>query len=260
MIGARLALRRGTGRSAVPVFSTVTGAVVGIAAVCGALVFSASLGNLFSRPSLYGVTWDASVQSLDNDTQAGIRPAISTVASDLLVRAWTAGYAGAPIRIDGISADAIAMSPGSPGLPPARGDAGTPAEARRGDRARGTGPWRPSAAALGESVSVSLGGGQRSEARIVGIAVFPTFSDTLSLGKGSAITAAELRGLLPRGASLPAQDTMLIQFRPGVAPAAGVAALAARLDQRGRSTSSWRPPRLTWRTSGGCRPCRCSWG
>ena len=232
MIGARLALRRGTGRSAVPVFSTVTGAVVGIAAVCGALVFSASLGHLFSRPSLYGVTWDASVQSLDSDTQAGIRPAIPTVASDLLVRAWTAGYAGAPIRIDGISADSIAMSPGHRGsLQPVVTQGRLPK--RAGEIALGARTLAAVGGRLGETVSVSLGGGQRSEARIVGIAVFPTFSDTLSLGKGSAVTAGELRGLLPRGASLPAQDTMLIQFRPGIAPAAGVAALAARLDQRG---------------------------
>jgi cation transporter-like permease len=86
---------------------------------------------------------------------------------------------------------------------------------------------------LGGNVSVSLGGGQHSRATIVGIAVFPTFSDTLSLGKGSAMTAGELRRLLPRGASLPAQDTLLVRFRPGPAPAASVAALAARLDRHG---------------------------
>jgi hypothetical protein len=80
----------------VPVFSTVTGAIVGVAAVCGALVFSASLANLFSRPSLYGVTWDASVQSLGNDTETGIQPAVSAVASDPLVRAWTTGFAARP--------------------------------------------------------------------------------------------------------------------------------------------------------------------
>jgi putative ABC transport system permease protein len=47
------------------------------------------------------------------------------------------------------------------------------------------------------------------------------------------VTAAELRRLLPPGASLPGEDTMLVRFRPGVAPAAGVAALASRLDRRG---------------------------
>jgi hypothetical protein len=232
MIGVRLALRRGTGRSAVPVFSTVTGAVVGVAAVCGALVFSASLGHLFSRPSLYGVTWDASVQSLDSDTQTGIRPVIPAVASDPLVRAWTTGYAGAPILIDGISADSMAMSPGHRGsLQPVVTQGRLPK--RAGEIALGARTLAAVGGRLGETVSVSLGGGQRSEARIVGIAVFPTFSDTLSLGKGSAVTAGELRRLLPHGASLPAQDTMLIRFRPGVAPATGVAALAARLDRRG---------------------------
>jgi hypothetical protein len=228
MMGVRLALRRGTGRSAVPVFSTVTGAVVGVTAVCGALVFSASLGHLFSRPSLYGVTWDASVQSLGNDTQTGIRPAVPAVASDPLVRTWTTGYAGAPIRIGGISADAMAMSPGHQGsLQPVVTQGRLPQ--RAGEIALGARTLAAVGGRLGETVPVSLGGG-RSEARIVGIVVFPTFSDTLSLGKGSAITTGELRRLLPQGASLPAPDTMLVRFRPGVAPAAGVAALATRLD------------------------------
>jgi hypothetical protein len=232
VMGVRLALRRGTGRSAVPVFSTVTGAVVGVAAVCGALVFSASLGHLFSQPSLYGVTWDASVQSLGSDTQTGIRPAISAVANDPLVQSWTTGYAGAPIRIDGISADSMAMSPGHRGhLQPVVTQGRLPQ--RAGEIALGSRTLAAVGARFGQTVSVSLGGGQRTQARIVGIAVFPTFSDTLSLGKGSAITAGELRRLLPRGASLPAQDTLLVRFRPGMAPAASVAALAARLDRHG---------------------------
>jgi FtsX-like permease family len=232
MMGVRLALRRGTGRSALPVFSTVTGAVVGVAAVSGALVFSASLGHLFSQPSLYGVTWDASVQSLGNDTQTGIQPAVSAVASDPLVGAWATGFAGAPIQIDGTSADAMAMSPGHRGsLQPVVTQGRLPQ--RAGEIALGVRTLAAVGGRLGGTVSVSLGGGQRSEARIVGIAVFPTFSDTLSLGKGSAITAGELDRLLPRGASLPAPDTMLVRFRPGMDPAVGVAALAARLDRRG---------------------------
>jgi ABC-type lipoprotein release transport system permease subunit len=229
MIGVRLALRRGTGRSAVPVFSTVTGAVVGVAAVCGALVFSTSLSYLFSRPSLYGVTWDASVQSLGSD---GIQAAIPAVASDPRVSAWATGYAGAPIRIDGISADSMAMSPGHQGsLQPVVTQGRMPE--RPGEIALGARTLAAVGGRLGGTVSVSLGGGQRLGATIVGVAVFPTFSDTLSLGGGSAVTVGELRRLLPQGVPLPAPDTMLIRFRPGIAPAAGMAALTARLDQLG---------------------------
>ena len=154
------------------------------------------------------------------------------MASDPLVSAWATGYAGAPIRIDGISADSMAMSPGHQGsLQPVVTEGRLPE--RPGEIALGARTLAAVGGRLGESVSVSLGGGQRLGATIVGVAVFPTFSDTLSLGEGSAVTVGELRRLLPQGAPLPAPDTMLIRFRPGIAPAAGMAALAARLDQLG---------------------------
>ena len=46
-----------------PVRSTMASAVVGVAALTGALVFSASLGHLLATPRLYGVTWDAYVSN-----------------------------------------------------------------------------------------------------------------------------------------------------------------------------------------------------
>ena len=63
LLGIRLALQPGAGRTAVPVRSTVASAVVGVAALTGALVFSASLGHLLATPRLYGVTWDAYVSN-----------------------------------------------------------------------------------------------------------------------------------------------------------------------------------------------------
>ena len=69
MLGIRLALQPGAGRTAVPVRSTVASAVVGVAALTGALVFSASLGHLLATPRLYGVTWDAYVS---NTQQHGV--------------------------------------------------------------------------------------------------------------------------------------------------------------------------------------------
>jgi len=43
MIGARFALQAGAGPTALPVRSTIAGAVIGVAALSAALVFSASL-------------------------------------------------------------------------------------------------------------------------------------------------------------------------------------------------------------------------
>ena len=55
MMGARLALQPGAGPTALPVRSTIGGAVVGVAALSAAMVFSASLSHLLATPRLYGV-------------------------------------------------------------------------------------------------------------------------------------------------------------------------------------------------------------
>ena len=59
--------------------------------------------------------------------------------------------------------------------------------------------------------------------------MFPSLSDTLGLGKGSALTVTGLRKLLPPGVPAPPFDTLLVRFQPGAAPQAGVNALASRL-------------------------------
>jgi hypothetical protein len=56
-MGMRLALHRGAGRTAVPVRSALASATVGVAGLCAAIVFSASLSHLLGSPGLYGVTW-----------------------------------------------------------------------------------------------------------------------------------------------------------------------------------------------------------
>ena len=98
MLGIRLALQPGAGRTAVPVRSTVASAVVGVAALTGALVFSASLGHLLATPRLYGVTWDAFVS---NTQQRGIGEAARGLAGRPSVTAWSAGYSGFPLGIRG---------------------------------------------------------------------------------------------------------------------------------------------------------------
>jgi hypothetical protein len=92
VIGLRLALRPGAGRTALPVRSTIASAVVGVAALTAALVFSASLANLLATPGLYGVTWDAYVS---NPLSSGVSEAARGAATDPAVAAWAVGYSGA---------------------------------------------------------------------------------------------------------------------------------------------------------------------
>ena len=224
MLGIRLALQPGAGRTAVPVRSTVASAVVGVAALTGALVFSASLGHLLATPRLYGVTWDA---YLSNTQQRGVGEAVRSLAGQPSVTAWSAGYSGFPLSIEGVRADGIAMLPGHHG--------GLLPVPLQGHLPRGTGEItlgeRTLAAIharVGETVKVSLGGFRPGRLTIVGTAVFPTVSDVLGLGKGATLTVAGLRRLLPPGLAAPPLDTLLVRFRAGSGGLSGLNAFAAR--------------------------------
>ena len=67
--GIRFALDAGRARAAVPVRSTLLGAVTAVAVVAGVLTFSGSLNHLLDTPRLFGSDWDAAVSgdsSLDD--------------------------------------------------------------------------------------------------------------------------------------------------------------------------------------------------
>jgi ABC-type lipoprotein release transport system permease subunit len=229
MLGIRLALQPGAGRTAVPVRSTVASAVVGVAALTGALVFSASLGHLLATPRLYGVTWDAYVS---NTQQRGIGRAVRSLAGRSSVTAWSAGYSGFPLSVRGVRADGIAMLPGHHGaLLPVVLQGHLPR--RPGQIAMGERTLAAIHARVGQSVKVSLGGFRPSLLQIVGTAVFPTMSDVLGLGQGATLTVAGVRRLLPPGLPAPPLDTLLVRFRPGFAGPSELNAFATRAARLG---------------------------
>ena len=229
LIGLRLALQPGAGRTALPVRSTIASAVVGVAALTAAMVFSASLGNLLATPRLYGVTWDAYVSNLED---GGVGLAARGAAGDPAVAAWATGYSGAPLTIGGVSAGSIALLPGHhASLMPVLVRGHLPRG--RGEIAVGERTLADAHGHLGQTVAVSLAGFRPHRLRIVGTAVFPTMGDVLSLGRGAAVTVGGLRALLPPGLPAPPVDTLLVRFRPSAAggPAAldRLAAREARL-------------------------------
>ena len=229
MLGIRLALQPGAGRTAVPVRSTVASAVVGVAALTGALVFSASLGHLLATPRLYGVTWDAYVS---NTQQHGVEAAVRGLTGRPGVTAWSAGYSGVPLTVQGVPADAIAMLPSRHGdlrPVPVRGQLPRgPDEITLGEKTLAAIHAR-----IGQTVAVSLNGFRPRRYRIVGTAVFPNISDSLSLGRGATLSVPGLRRLLPPSLGTPPLDTLLVRFRPGAGGPAGLNALAARATRLG---------------------------
>ena len=70
-LGIREALDPGAARGAVPVRSALVGTILSITMVVGTLTFGANLVHLVTTPSLYGQTWQASV-----DTQFQPIPAV----------------------------------------------------------------------------------------------------------------------------------------------------------------------------------------
>jgi FtsX-like permease family len=230
-MGVRLALQRGAGRTALPVTSTIAAAVVGVTALSGALVFSASLAHLLATPPLYGVRWDASVQNVESAFN-GVQSALASVEHDPQVKVWATADMGAPVEVGGVEQDALAASPGPGGslrpvLLAGRLPAG-PGEVALGARTLAT-----AGSHLGGSVSLSLAGGRPAPFSVVGVAVFPAVTNALGLGHGVAMTPGGLRRLLPPGLHLPPAGTLLVRFRPGVSQQARIAALTARLDQLG---------------------------
>lgn len=79
-VGARMAVARDRGASAMPVGSTLLGAVVGVAGLVGVLTFDRSAAHLRSDASLYGAPWSAQVSFADD-------PAVTAAARAAAERA-----------------------------------------------------------------------------------------------------------------------------------------------------------------------------
>lgn len=229
--GLRLALQRGSGRTALPVVTTVATAAVGLAALTAALVFSESLDHLLSTPRLYGASWDVLVQATGTDEGKGVTPAAPVVARDPAVAAWSQGYSGVPLRLGSGEVQAIALEPGNgEPLQPTLVRGRLP---RTGEIAVGVRTLANLHAQIGDTLRVALAGPQQQTVRIVGVVILPTLGDQLTLGTGAALTVDELKRLAPPTMGVPAYDTMVVRLRPGADPQAAVARLSAELAPRG---------------------------
>jgi ABC-type lipoprotein release transport system permease subunit len=230
-MGLRLALRRGAGRTAVPVRSAIAATAVGVVGLSAALGFSASLGYLLATPRLYGVTWDALVTNEVFATSSA--PAARSIASDPLVAAWSGTYAGAPLTINGSAVGGVTTGPGPDGSLAAVPLTGGP-PAGSGDIVIGQHTLASLGVRVGQTVSVGLAGLSRHVPFVVtGTAVFPAVSDTTELGTGAELTVPGLLRLPPPGMPAPPYNGLVVKFRPGVPPQQGINSLTARIERLG---------------------------
>jgi hypothetical protein len=220
VVGVRMALEPGRGRTAVPVRSAIFGATLGVAAFTASLVFATSLGHLLVTPRLSGYMWDVFVS-----VEAQHEQAAAALRADPKVAGYTRG-GFANVRIGGVSLMALNLD-GSGPVRPVITDGAAPAA--DDEIALGVSTMR--AARSADVVPDQAEGSPKSvRMRVVGTVIVPPnpFSAT-RLGDGVAITVPGLLRIDPRTAEQTGSLPFLVRFAPGVDRDAGLAAVAKDL-------------------------------
>ena len=236
--GVRMALESGRGRTAVPVRSTLVGAVVGVAAVAATLTIAASADHLLSTPSLYGQNWDAVVGGGDDPSYpdrfvAGLR-------ADRSIGQLSAGTA-TEARVAGRAVGVLAMDRLRGSLAPTLVEGRAPEGS--GEILLGTKTAGDIDAQIGDTVRGAIGGRSHSF-RVVGRGVLPDFGvtsgNTLALDEGVAITFQAVRRLDPQAL----RNIFLVDFVPGADRRTAVVRLgreaSVSLPQRPPEVGNWR--------------------
>ena len=205
--GLRFALEPGRGKTAVPVRSVLTGAVLAVVVIAATLTFGTSLRYLVSRPALYG--WNFSYALYSTDGWGPFPPSRTTpwLHRDRLIAASTGVYF-LTVQIDRQTVPAI--------LSPARAAVGP--RVLTGHAVDGPGQIVLGPATLpqlhkqvGDQVTVQLGPVIRdARLRIVGTAALPALGDTLGVHPSLSTGA-----VLPTTVVTPGRPE---RGRPGVRP------------------------------------------
>ena len=185
VLGVRLAIEPGHGRSAVPVRTTLAATVVALVAAVAAVTFGANLDRLVAEPSRYGQNWDASLDGGYSllPTEAVVR----RLAEDPAVAEFSGGNLG-EVSIGGRQIAAVGVDPLRGSVFPTLLEGRPPAEPH--EIVLGTNVLRRNHRSVGELVDVDIGGVGR-QMRIVGRAVFPALGlpglSATGLGEGAAV-------------------------------------------------------------------------
>ncbi len=211
--GARLALERGAGTTAVPVASSFAGVSIAAAAVVGALTFGAGLTHLQRTPRLIGWNWDVAMTYPQTETsnamslveaRAGVERAFGAhgVVDYAKGTLWSPFPQGRDLQVgpDHIDVGGFTAFDGSARVGPSVITGRKPSQA---DEIM-LGPRTLAAVGLhvGDDVEVigqkgtwdAPGAETSTHMRIVGIGLAPM---TESLGRGAVVTLEGLRRLSP---------------------------------------------------------------
>ncbi len=202
-------LDRGAARASTA--TTLVGATVAVAAVCAAIVVTASFGHLLANPPLYGQNWDLEVGE-GGSTQPSEVPFLDSKPA---VGAFAQGATAATLHIDGEQTGVQAMTRGS--VTPTVSSGRAPRSAREILLAYQT--MASLHAHIGSWVVVRRHR-RSARMRVVGEGLLPP-SSANGLGDGAAVTIGGLKLLVPKSfASL-----FRVRLAPGVSMATGLADL-----------------------------------
>ncbi len=109
-IGIGMALRPGSGSTAVPVRSSLVGVAVAVLGVVAVVVFSASLDGLLDAPSAYGRTWDSRVISVTGEVPDHPCGEVVSPVSDLVGVDAVANVCSLSITLDGRAIGGVGMT------------------------------------------------------------------------------------------------------------------------------------------------------
>ena len=224
----RLALEPGRGRTAVPVRSVMTGAVLAMTVVGATLTFGASLTTLVSHPALYGWNFDYALYAVQGWGSVPARWAGPLLARDRLVAATT-GVDFATVQVDGQTVPAMAAA-----TRPAVGPHILSGHGLDSSHAVVLGP--ATLAQLHQRVGgiVTLASGSfHVRLRIAGTATMPAIGGVLSVHPSMSTGALFSTAILPGNGSgafgrlLAGPNAILVRLRPGVSQAAGLRSMQA---------------------------------
>ena len=227
VMGVRLALEPGRGRTSVPVRTTMTGVVLAIAALTVALGFGSSLHYLLHTPRLYGLTWDADVSLQGDMSHHEYDQSIAITRADPDVELARAGDFGIPFIVDGVQADGMALPAGDDTfLPPV-----VSGRAPQGDGEIVLGPKtiKRIKGSIGEMVTVSVTGTGSKQLKIVGVGIVPSTGHTGNLGEGAVVREDVVPFFLPSVL----HDEFAVRFKRGVNAPAARARLQAKIMSQG---------------------------
>ena len=221
VVGLRLAVEPGHGRTAVPVRSVMSGVAIAVLALVAALTFGSSLTALVATPRLYGWAWDATLLDGGGYGEIHADKAQSVFRGDANIAAFAGGYFGTD-DLDGTSTPLLGVTPGATVHPPILKGRSV---ARSNETVVGSRTLSQLHKHVGDTITLG-NGPDAHKLRIVGTATLPTIGiihgEYTSLGVGAMVDTTLVPGYTTNlnteqgGAGYVGPNVLFVKFRRGV--------------------------------------------